>query len=436
MTYKLIIKHVLNTSNNVFLPDFTYDNIDGIMRTIFSLYQNIEINAKNKFEFFNKYINCFPIKNNLETEFVNYFCKIQKTYNTLNKFIYNYKYKKAKIVVNTDMFLSELTVNTKNVICIFHNNSKYLFHINDIIKIINSALTNSHMFFSEPIQIKNPYDNIPFTKSNLYNIYLFIRYKTDYYPELFFKFFNSDFNLTIFKNKHENLLRERSIYNYVTNSSADIIYSEIKQMIKYFNDFCKNNHMRNRINIDKDFPRDRLFKIMRPYLLLYITGQFALVKSQQYASEYLLKKNLICFNNFNPLFGRKKYRFVLDQKNYLKRTIVGKIIEFDDRHIKFNTIEKYNNNFLIDHLQYDNFNYINQIITNGNVFYVNMIHSEDDIYEDDEDEEEDEEDEDEEDEEKDEEEEDEDEDEEEEDEDEDEDEEEEDEEKDEDNSIS
>ena len=95
----------------------------------------------------------------------------------LNRFVYNYKYNKAKIVVDTDMGLNKLNINDHNVFCLFHNNSKYLFLINDLIKIINSSLTNSYMFFSQPLPSKNPYNNLPFTKSNLYNIYLFLKFK-------------------------------------------------------------------------------------------------------------------------------------------------------------------------------------------------------------------------------------------------------------------
>ena len=125
-------------------------------------------------------------------------------------FIHNYKYKKSNIVVNTDIGLNELIPNSKNVICIFHKNARYLFHINDLINIINTSLTNSYMFFSEPLPIKNPYNNLPFGKSTLYNIYFFIKYKTNYHCDLLLKFFDCDFNLSLFKIKNEYLLREWS----------------------------------------------------------------------------------------------------------------------------------------------------------------------------------------------------------------------------------
>ena len=50
-----------------------------------------------------------------------------------------------------------------------------LINPNDLIKIINTSLTNTSSFFIEPLPIKNPYNNIPFNKSVLYNIYFFIK---------------------------------------------------------------------------------------------------------------------------------------------------------------------------------------------------------------------------------------------------------------------
>ena len=293
-TYKLIIKNTLKTYNNPFLYKSINDNIDGIQKCIFTILLNKEINIKNKFEFFYDSLDHFLIKNKKENEFIEYFYKIQKTYNILNRLVYNYKYKKTKLVVNTDMNLNEININDKNVICILGNNSKYLFHIKDLINIINSALTNSCMFFAEPKSIKNPYNNIPFNKSALYNIYFFIKYNTNYHPTLFFKFFYVDFNLTYFKHNNEYLLREHTIQNYVYKSPSNILLFEIKNMIIFFNNYCKDCKdlkLKNRIVIDIDFPKNKLIKIMKPYLLLYIISQYAYLKKDKNEALYFLKKN-------------------------------------------------------------------------------------------------------------------------------------------------
>lgn len=351
-TYKQIIKKILHTNNNIFSFDYNKnENIDERCKLFFNIFLNQDINVKNKFKFFSETINSIFLKDKKEL-FIDYFCKVQKTYKALNKLIYIYKFKKSKIVVSTDMALNQIVINEKNIICIFEDEVKYLFNINDLINIINTSLTNNHLFFSEPLSIKNPYNNLPFSKSTLYNIYLFIKFKTHISPILFFNFFYCDFNLECFKNKHEYLLRQCAIENYVYKSPSNIIIKEINKMINLFNDNCRKCRLKYKIIIDEDFPTDKLIKIMRPYLLIDFNSKYSLLSYKKIELRNILKILLIRFNKFNPQFGRKKYKLIMGYKANFKKKIVDKIIEFDDRCISFNNIEKQNDIFLKDHLTY------------------------------------------------------------------------------------
>jgi hypothetical protein len=284
-------------------------------------------------------------------EFIHYFCRIQRIYKILNSFIAKYKYKKANIVVNFDMCLNEIRLNDKNIICILHYNSKYLFHINDLINIINTALTNGRNFFSEPISIKNPYNNLPLNKSTLYNIYFYIKYNTNYCPEFFIHFYKCNFNLSVFTKQNEYLLRDYAIKNYVYKSTSNLLKTEINNMLYKFNLKYKITHLKCNINIDKTFPKDKLIKIMQPYLFIYITSEYSLLEHIRFDNERLLDKKLIAFYKFNPLFGRKKYKIETTQTSDFKKKITGKSIVYDDRHILFNNTEHQNQYFLSDHLE-------------------------------------------------------------------------------------
>ena len=349
-TYALIITKILNIKNNIFMHNYKPDGVDCIFKFAFSILLNNQINSVNKFTFFYDTLQnvFFKYKQN---EFIHYFYKIQRTYNALNKLAYNYKRRKSKIVIDTDMLLNKLTTDNPLAICIFHNGATYLFHINDLIKIITASLTNADMFFSKPVCIKNPYNNLPFTKAQLYNIYFFIKYKTHLYSDLFFNFFKCNFNLSFFKNNYEPLLREYIIYNYVYKSPSNVLIEEIVNMIEIFNDYCANNALANvSIEIDADFPKNILIKIMQPYLLLFCTSQFAFLHHIKKEALYFFKKSLIAFAIFNPKFGRKKYKILIKHDTDFNKRVCGKIIEFDDKHIKFNNISKQDANFLSDHL--------------------------------------------------------------------------------------
>jgi hypothetical protein len=228
-----------------------------------------------------------------------------------------------------------------------------LFSINDLINIINSSLVNNYQFFPEPLCIKNPYNNIPFPKSTLYNIYLFILHKTYFRPDLFFNFFLCDFNLSVFVKKYEILLREKSIYNYVYKSPSNILLKEIKKMLKFFNNFCIKSNFKNIIDIDNDFPKDKLIKIMQPYLLVYFTSIYSMIPNIKYETSSIFKHIMIKFNNFNPQFGRKKYKILFKTTSTFKKKIIGKITEFDDKHIPFSKSRNVTEKFLTDHLTYN-----------------------------------------------------------------------------------
>jgi hypothetical protein len=102
-----------------------------------------------------------------------------------------------------------------------------------------------------------------------------------------------------------------------------------------------------KILIDEEFPRDKLINIMKPYLHLYYTSLYATNGTyKQCNAEYTLRRKLMRFRNFNPLFGRKYVRFNKD--------ILGKRhrrVEFDLKHINFYNSSFENNNQMraIDH---------------------------------------------------------------------------------------
>ena len=354
-TYKLIIKRILSFNNNIFQPNYISDNINNFCKLyFFSLLKN-EINVQTKYKFFYNTINNFISSKNdvVKNEFIELFCNIQKTYNSLNRFSCIIKYNRAKLIVDEDIGLNKLEQNTKNVICICQNNAKYLFKVHDLIQIIETSLTNSHFFFAEPQYIKNPYTNLPFNKSTLYNIYFFIKLETTCFCDLFFKFYNCNFNMGLFKMNNEYLLREHSIKNYVYKSTNVRLIEEIKRLIDFYND----NNRNNKILIDTDFPINKLIKIFQPYLLIHFKSLFGYLEIDRIDASNELIWRLKKFNRFNPLFGRKLYKFITINKPRFKQKLIMDSFEFNDKCTPFNDIKLENTKFLIDHLNYRDDNY-------------------------------------------------------------------------------
>jgi hypothetical protein len=360
-----ITNKVLHMDNNVF--SINYDKSDPIKPMMQLVFMSLENNRyKNKFIMFRETQNSF-LQFSRE-EFINYFCKIQKTYYAFSRLAFIYKYKKSSMSVTTDIGLNDIKINDKNVMCIYHFNSRYLFNINDLLKIINTSLTNSYTLFSQPLPSKNPYNNLPFTKSNLYNIYLFLKFKTNIYNDLFIKFFQCDFNLTTFYHKYEHVLRDYIINNYIKNSSQDVLIQEIKKMIKIFNNKTNKN-----ILIDDEFPKNRLVKIMKPYLLLYLQSYYSLVPIIKNNANILLNRKLKNFQKFNPQFGKKLYKLGFKSTPNFKRKSYIKSVEFMDKHIPFNSDEE--SNFLTNHTYYNEIDTTEYIVT----VEINYNNNEEDI---------------------------------------------------------
>ena len=367
-TIGYITNKVLNMDNNVF--SLNYDKSDPVKPLMKLVFMSLVNNRyKGKFNMFKETLVSF-LKFSRD-EFIDFFCKIQKTYHSFSRLAFIYKYKKSAMSVTTDIGLNDITINDKNILCIYHVNSRYLFNINDLIKIITMSITNSYMFFSQPLPSKNPYNNLPFTKSNLYNIYFFLKFKTDIYNDLFDKFFHCDFNLTTFYLKYEYLLRQHILDNFIKNSTEDVVIQEIKKMINLF-----NKKTTKKILINDEFPKKRLIKIMKPYLMLYLQSYYSFVPIIKNNAIVLLNSKLKKFQKFNPKFGRKIYK--LGFKNYanFKKKSYIKSVEFLDNHIAFNCDEE--TNFLTNHTYYNELdNSIEENIVQVTYMTVEVEHDDD-----------------------------------------------------------
>jgi hypothetical protein len=179
-------------------------------------------------------------------------------------------------------------------------------------------------------------------------------------------------------------LRDYAINNYVYKSPSNILLKEIHNMLKYFNQYCKDCCLNCKINIDKEFPTQKLIKILQPYLLLFFISQYAFLRRVRNETMEFFKRCMLRFYYFNPLFGRKKYKILIKTTSDLNKRVCGKIIEFDDKHIRFNNVDKQTDLFLTDHLTYeDRPLFYDTTIFRTSVYFnlitnQNILHEEDD----------------------------------------------------------
>ena len=252
------------------------------------------------------------------------------------------------------MQLNVLSLGQPNVISIYHMGSIYLFRIEELMKIIYMCLTNAVLFFNEPIVIKNPYNNTPFTKSILYYIYFYLLFNSkintikDSHITIFFYFLSTDFNLSKFVNSYEEILRECALKNYFTNTIKNTIEYDILNMIDVFNRYSKLE--KNRIKIHPDFPREELIQTMKPYLYLKFRCNYSLFIQNRALAKKELNIKWKLFQTFNPFYGRKYIKIIIIFDALGKRKVFKKI-KFNTKHVRFN--EEDITSFITNHLHYE-----------------------------------------------------------------------------------
>jgi len=328
--YSYITKYeVTSNSKDCFVKNLLYSFISTSETT--SLTPVFKYNYL-RFIIFNDFFN----KETKEV-FLEKFMKVQKNYFIIMRTIRNYRYRKAKTQITTDIYLNPININDKNVFVLFQNNKKYLFTITDLVNLINSAIGHTDYFFSSPLICKNPYNNIPFNKSDFYNIYFFMKSTSIIMPILFHNYFLCNFSLSKFKLENEDNIREYAIMKYINTSDETVLRAKILNMIR-----C--NYYTDNIKIHNDFPSKSLIKIMKPYLNLYLHSIYSTESNKKIMYEHLLDVAMKQFVKYNPRFGRK---IIVESKlNTSKnKKYINKI---NDTHIPYNN--RYDNDFMNNHL--------------------------------------------------------------------------------------
>lgn len=282
-------------------------------------------NTQTKFEFFRNALDNMFMNESTKEILFSYMNKIQRTYAAFSTLSRIFKAKHAKLQVTEDLYMNPIKEISSNVFHLISNGKKYLFSITDLVNILNNSLGNSPFFFSQPLVSKNPHNNVPFNKSDLYNIYFFIKARGFIIPPLIHAFFLADFNLARFHDDNITLIRQLAIKHYLKNASVNVMYQSAINMLRLYG-------YRNKLHIHEDFPKDRLVDIMRPYVELHYYVAYSLDLSVRSKSEILLTHKLRQFYLFNPCFGRKHIQI---HKSVIVEPFEWSEISYNESHIGY-----------------------------------------------------------------------------------------------------
>lgn len=227
--------------------------------------------------------------------------KGQRHYNSFARLAKIFRSRK-EIKINTDLILNPLNEEMKNTIIINQNKMNYIFSIRDLINLIETNLCNSPDYFADPLEIKNPYNNLKFDKGILYTIYFKIKESSYVLPNLFHNYFLCDFNMELFVVENESLIRDMNLKRIINNTSTEILFKNIKKMLKA-------NENSNSLTISKDVNKKEFVEIMKPYYYLHLMSNYHITGLEKTRfSHILLESKLIDLLEYNPHFGRTKLK--------------------------------------------------------------------------------------------------------------------------------
>lgn len=309
-------------------------------------HQGSLLNKIQKYEKMNNIIDNLFISKEDKEKYISIISTSIKHYLTFNKVAFMWKLKKAKLGCCEDMYMNPIDVTKNKHIEILQEGRKYLFTVSDMIKIVHKSLNNSDELYAEPLPCKNPYNNIPFSKSNLYTIYYAIK-KSDYnIPEVFHQYYLSNFSINKFVDNYECMLREKTINIRSITDCDDCLKDDILDMIENYND-C---HPELPININDDFPEDVLMKAFTPYIKYYYRSLYSLNSTVKSRNNTYWRAALKNFSAQNSQFGRK----IIKNKNKQKNTNKIKFsITFNDKVPSFESPCDYNKNYHESHIKTD-----------------------------------------------------------------------------------
>lgn len=238
--------------------------------------------------------------------FLDFFSEIQKVYRGFANFAKRIKQRYSKNKVDHDLLLAPISITQRNVIQLYENDSAYLFTLQDLSHIIITAVCNSPMFHSEPLVPKNPYSGVVFSKSNLYNIYFYMKERFSIVPEVVHNFFISDFDIHVFEENHKLIIRDTYINQFVDNEDEDEIVEIIYDMIGEF--FIE-------LDIHDDFPNDILINTFKSAVTNYIHYKYNFDLSKRIINYRRMTKKMNDIIQKCPGIGRKIF-VVKDRKRY------------------------------------------------------------------------------------------------------------------------
>ena len=262
--------------------------------------------------------------NVLQLKFENMYIESKSIKNKLNSFLKIYLWKKSiNSEIDKDLFLTSLDdFNEKYVISLLEGKTIYKFRISDIVNLWVLSLTHTDGLFVRPVCVKNPYTNLEFSKTSLYNIFFKLLYTGFIIPPLITSFIRYHLDIHTFKIRNYPELKELSILNFIREGSY---LEKYEQIINMLHDNRKVIDYYTMASLCVWSVKKRAIEVFNNHLFLYLESEYSCNPLIKNVSKNRLKEKLKEFKEREPTFGFSRIdvvRYVpLDERDEEMRRI-------------------------------------------------------------------------------------------------------------------
>lgn len=226
------------------------------------------------------------------------FSQAQRLYFAMTRFVHHCKIKIAKVQVQTDLFLNTLDPASRHTFKLLHDGKVYYYALTDLVNLLITSITHSTNMFVMPLPCKNPYNNLPFRKHDLYNMYFHMQRVFVRVPALIELYFNHNFDVYRLKKYHENTLLHHVVDETIKNMSVD-------RMVLMFVEMETSVMSMDHVYVGL-VERQSVVKYMRPHLYLYLLCKYVTDPFLRGNYHDELKWKLEQFHHANPDFFQIK----------------------------------------------------------------------------------------------------------------------------------
>ena len=218
--------------------------------------------------------------------------------NTLRKFLRLKKINNLKPTNNEDLYFNNFQdfplYQRTDLIC---QTTLYRFRLSNIVNMWMKCLKNTDNLFCKPIQLKNPYTNMPFKEYNLYNIYIALANSKYQIPFLIREFVKHYCNLNVFTLEVYPTLKDHAVSNFLCTAHTYELMEQINNMMHEFRK--KINYIYFPENLSY-LRKKKIVKLLKYILKDYLYGTYGCNPLKKMDSYSQAKTKLKAFFRDNP----------------------------------------------------------------------------------------------------------------------------------------